>query len=210
AAGAQANDKTCGNCSVPGLSSTPRRSPAPAGESASEELRHLDAEVDRVMVAGDRPAAAALLDEGMGSRGEDGSIRPREKVLESVRPPRAGRKTSVTPSEVSVRSFGDTAVVTSKKTRSWEANGETGSMSWHDTNTWVRRAGRWKLAASISTYEPPPYAAADVAFDLPYEASQALGERNSTIVLYEFSDYECPFCRNFAHETFAKVEQEYV
>jgi len=210
AAGAQEKDKTCGDCSVPSLSSTPRPTTASAADPAAQELRRLDAEVNRVILAGDRPAVAALLDDGMVFVGEDGSIRPGQKLLENLRPPRDDQKTSLTPSEVSVRFFGDTALVTSRKTRSWEADGETNSVSWHETNTWVRRDGRWKLAASTSAYEQPPYAAADVAFDLPYEASQALGAQSARIVLYEFSDYECSFCRRFAHETLAMLEQEYV
>lgn len=201
-------DKTCGSCSVPSLSAAPRT--APPAERRTQDLEKLDAESDRLMLAGDRSGVASLLDDRMISIGEDGSITRREKILERVRPPRPGFYVSLTPSEVAVQLFGDTAVVTAKKTRSWEVKGQAGSMTYHEANTWIRRDGKWKLISSLRTYEPPPYAAADVAFDLPFDSSRALGEKDATIVLYEFSDYECPFCRRFAHETFPRVESDYV
>jgi protein-disulfide isomerase len=210
---AQEKNKTCGDCSMPSLSSTPSPTPAreaPGAKSRGEDLQSLDAETDRRMLAGDRTGLAELLDDAMVSVSEDGRITPREKFLERVRPPRASSNVAVTPSEVSVRMFGDTALVTSKKTRSWTMNGETNSMSYHQVDTWVRRDGAWRLAVALSTYDPPPYAAADVSFDLPFDSSLALGAKNPTLVLYEFSDYECPFCRTFAHETLSRVEQEYV
>ena len=205
---AQQKDKTCGDCTLPSLSGTP--GPVSDADARTDELKKLDADVDRLVLAGDEAGVAGLLDDSMVSIDEEGSATPRDKILSRVRPPRASSRVTLVPSEVVVRFFGDTAVVTAKKTRGWEMNGEPNSMSYHEVNTWVRRDGRWKLASSIRTYERPPYAAKDVAFDLSYDGSQALGRKDAPLVIYEFSDYECPFCRRFAHETFSRVEQEYV
>src|SRR5262249_15661620 len=46
--------------------------------------------------------------------------------------------------------------------------------------------------------------------DLPFDPALALGDKNATVVLYEFSDYECPFCRRFAAQTLSRVQKEYV
>ncbi len=201
-------DKTCGSCSVPSFSATPQ---APAvAESPGRDVETRDDEIDRRMLAGDRPGLAALLDDRMISIGEDGSVTPREKILDRIRPPLPSLRVSITPSEVAVHLFGDIAVVTAKKKRTWEVGGETRSFEYHEANTWIRRDGQWKLATSLRTFEPPPYAAADVSFVLPYDGSEALGEKDATVVLYEFSDYECPFCRRFAQETFSRIEKEYV
>ena len=211
AAFAQQPDKTCGDCSIPSLSATPRPArAATARQARTDDLAALDAQLARLMLAGDRTAVAALLEPEMVSVGPDGTITPLQKFLDRVRPPLASSNASVASSDATVRIFRDTALVTSKKTRSWVVDGESESFAYHEANTWVRRDGRWKLAASLTSYEPRPYAAADVSFDLPYDASQALGNGQAGVVVYEFSDYECPFCRMFAHETFARVEQEYV
>jgi protein-disulfide isomerase len=36
------------------------------------------------------------------------------------------------------------------------------------------------------------------------------GEREATVTLIEFSDYQCPFCARFSRETLPKIEQEYI
>ena len=58
--------------------------------------------------------------------------------------------------------------------------------------------------------EPAPYVARDVAFDLAFDASQALGDKTAAIVLYEFGDYECPLCRSFAADSMQRIEKEYI
>jgi protein-disulfide isomerase len=36
------------------------------------------------------------------------------------------------------------------------------------------------------------------------------GPKDAKLVLVEFSDYECPFCRNFISETLPRLEQEFI
>lgn len=37
-----------------------------------------------------------------------------------------------------------------------------------------------------------------------------LGPKNAKVVLVEFSDFQCPFCRKFWEETFSQIKKEYI
>lgn len=37
-----------------------------------------------------------------------------------------------------------------------------------------------------------------------------LGSKNAKVVIYEFSDIQCPFCQRFFSQTFAKLKSEYI
>src|SRR4029453_3831712 len=52
---------------------------------------------------------------------------------------------------------------------------------------------------------PPPDS---TVFRLPVEDSPARGPADALVTLVEFSDYQCPFCRQ-AHATVTQVEKKY-
>jgi uncharacterized protein (TIGR02246 family) len=198
-------------CPAPVLSASQAATPAPSRTDPREaEIRAVDVELDRAFLWGDKEALAAILDGAMVSVGGFDDVTTREQILEQMRPRTSPPKSTITPSQVVVRFSGDSAVLTAKKTRTFEVNGRTNTSQYRDTNTYVRRDGRWKLVSSISSSEDPPYSAGDVSFDLDFDPSVALGDPKAPVVVYEFSDYECPFCRRFAAETFSRVEKDYV
>ena len=41
-------------------------------------------------------------------------------------------------------------------------------------------------------------------------STRAKGSPTAPITVYEMSDFQCPYCRNFALETFSALEQEYI
>ncbi len=198
--------QTCGGCSIP----SPGLATTKADDPRAEEVKRLDADLDSAWLRGDKRAVAAALAEGMISVDPTGEVTEREQILKSVKPSPAAMKASVSAADVRVMFFGDTAIVTSKKTRKWEAGDRTRSKDYRETNTYVRREGRWLLIASQDSEEPPPYFAKDVAFDLPFDERHALGDKKASVVLYEFSDYQCPHCRRFAAQTLPRVLKEYV
>lgn len=197
----------CDTCSVPSVAGPEKTK---VEDPRSEELKRIDAELDNAQLRGDKTVLAAALAEGMIVVDSSGGITERDKALARVSPPSPSMKTSISGADVRVMFFGDTAVVTSKKTWKWAIRGRTGSKDYRETNTYVRRSGRWLQIASQQSEEPRPYSAKDVAFDLPFDEALALGDKNTTVVLYEFSDYECPFCRRFAAETLSRVQKEYI
>ncbi|MBN2045393.1 MAG: DsbA family protein [Anaerolineales bacterium] len=56
-------------------------------------------------------------------------------------------------------------------------------------------------------------AAADTAaqkFDIPiYEDDAVLGSADTPVTIIEFSDYQCPYCRQYHNETFDRILAEY-
>lgn len=197
----------CDTCSVPSVA---RPEKTKAEDPRSEELKRLDAELDNAWLRGDKATLAAALADGMIGVGSSGDVTEKDKILSRMSPSPPSRKASISAADVRVMFFGDTAVVTSKKTRKWESRGRPGSKDYRETNTYVRRGGRWVQISSQRSEEPSPYSAKDVAFDLPFDETLVLGDKNTTLVLYEFSDYECPFCRRFAAEVLSRVRTEYI
>ena len=41
-------------------------------------------------------------------------------------------------------------------------------------------------------------------------AQRAKGQANAPVTVYEMSDFQCPYCRRFASETFPPLEREYI
>ena len=37
-----------------------------------------------------------------------------------------------------------------------------------------------------------------------------LGDKNATVTMIDFSDYECPFCKRYFDDTFAQIKKEYI
>jgi ketosteroid isomerase-like protein len=143
----------CDTCSVPSVASPEK---AKAEDTRSEELKKLDAELDTLRLRGDKAALAAVLADGMISVGAYGDITGRDNVLARVAPPSPAMKISISAADVQVSLFGDTAIVTSKKTRKWEIRGQPDSRDYRETNTYVRRGDRWLQVSSQHSEEPPP------------------------------------------------------
>jgi protein-disulfide isomerase len=203
-------------CPSPSLAGSPSPTPAPAPVRPSDVKSgagpaEIDAAVDQASARGDREGVARHLDAGMVAvDGFSGSVQTREELLKQISPPSALSQYKTTESEVVVKTLGELAVVTSKKTDSWIFEGRPDSRSYRETNTFVRRGDAWKMILSAHTDEPPAYSPKDVVFDVPFDAAAVLGDPKASVVLVEFGDYECEMCRMFAKETMGRIEKDYV
>jgi protein-disulfide isomerase len=70
-------------------------------------------------------------------------------------------------------------------------------------------------AASIvwSTWKPLPQPGRSISIPsqpIPIDKSPSLGVRTAPIVMIEYSDFECPYCRRFARETLPALTKEYI
>lgn len=61
------------------------------------------------------------------------------------------------------------------------------------------------LVLSLGTVLPAALAAQDVPL-----SARAKGSPNAPITVYEMSDFQCPFCRRHAIETFPALERDYI
>jgi hypothetical protein len=48
------------------------------------------------------------------------------------------------------------------------------------------------------------------AFAYPSPDDHAIGDPDAPVVIEEFSDFQCPFCRRFHDDTFPQIVEEYV
>ena len=75
--------------------------------------------------------------------------------------------------------------------------------------TGCSRAERPAAEVAAATGTSAAGASAAVAVPDPL-ASRSKGSASAPIVIYEMSDFQCPFCRRHAVETFPALEREYV
>ncbi len=64
------------------------------------------------------------------------------------------------------------------------------------------------LAASSTQFSKQSPSAAEVV--VSFDLAPAKGDPNATLILLEFSDYQCPFCGRFSRTTLSEIEQTYI
>jgi protein-disulfide isomerase len=190
----------------------PERGPDPTPTKASniEELKKVDRDLDAALEKGDVSFLQRLLAEDMINVAPEGTISGRTDFLQDIKPPKQGTTVTITEKDVHVSVFGETGVVTSNKTAKWQRSNGSSSQDYRETNTYVRKEGQWFLLASQTLAPPPPYSAKDVNLTLTVDDTQMGGNRDASVVLVEFGDYECPHCRQFAKDTMKQIEHDYI
>lgn len=178
--------------------------------AVSEELKKLDRELDEASEGGDKTAFQRVLAEEMINISPEGTISKKADILADVGPQKVGTKLSISAADIQIYSFGDTAIVSSNKTAKWERSKSSNSDQYRETNTYVRKDGRWQLIASQQSHAPPNYSAKDVHLNLTVDEAQIGGNKKASVVLVEFADYQCPYCRQFAAETMKQIERDYI
>jgi len=182
----------------------------PAKAGSIDELKKIDRELDDALQRGDVEFFQRTLAEEMINVMPEGSVGKKQDFLQDVKPQKPGRTLTITAKDVEVFAFGDAGVVTSNKTAVWKSANSSTSDEYRETNTYVRKEGRWFLLASQTSHAPPPYSAKDVNLNLTVAENQIAGNKNASVILVEFADYECPYCRQFASTTMKQIESEYI
>ena len=178
--------------------------------ATSDELRKIDRELDDALQRGDVEFFQRLLAEEMINVTPEGSIYKKNEFLQDVKPQKAGRTLTITEKDVQVFACGNAGVVTSNKTAVWKSAKDSTTDDYRETNTYVRKDGQWFLLASQTSHAPPSYTAKDVNLNLTVAENQIGGNKNASVVLVEFGDYECPHCRQFAKDTMKQIERDYI
>jgi len=177
---------------------------------ALDELKKIDRKLDDASELGDATVFQQLLAEEMINVSSEGTVSKKTDVIQNVRPAKKGTTLTITATDIQAFVSGDTGVITSSKTAKWQHSKGSNSDVYRETNTYVRKDGQWLLIASQTSHAPPPYSAKDVNLNLAVDETQIGGNRNANVVLVEFADYECPYCRQFAKDTMKQIEHDYI
>jgi len=74
----------------------------------------------------------------------------------------------------------------------------------------IRQAVERQQAPSPQLQAPQP--PADTTVSIPFAAAggHSLGRQDAPLVMVEYSDYQCPFCRNYHVGTFDEIKKNYI
>ena len=106
------------------------------------------------MLAGDQAAYGAYLTDDWSVINTDGQILTKEQVLRDMFVTGARRIEAIAVDDVKVRPLGDVAIVTGRTVASGTVRGEKVTATLRFTDVFVRRSGRWQIAASQGTRVP--------------------------------------------------------
>ena len=112
------------------------------------ELRRFD-----VTTKKDYEALATLLADDLVYTHSSAAVDSKASYLESLTSGRVTYKT-ITPHEVTVRVYGDTAVINGEAHMTVDANGQGIDNTLRFTDVWVKRDGRWQMVAWQSVRKP--------------------------------------------------------
>jgi ketosteroid isomerase-like protein len=119
-------------------------------QDAREEVLAADARRFAAMIQGDQAALDRLLADDLTYTHSSGQLETKAQFLESLRSGKL-RYLSAERSDVAVRLYGDTAVVTGRAEVKVSTGGEEGVLPLRFTEVWVKSGGGWKLTAWQST-----------------------------------------------------------
>ena len=127
---------------------------SPAPPPAAAELKAL---LDEFLAGASRNDAAVhdrFWSEDLVYTGSSGKRRGKAELMNDVRTapsPRPGSSIVYSAEDVSIRQYGDTAVVAFRLVGTTTADGKTEVAHYLNTGTFVRRAGRWQAVAWQAT-----------------------------------------------------------
>jgi ketosteroid isomerase-like protein len=119
--------------------------------SASEQVAASERAWSEAFLRHDLQAISQLLaDDFIGIDGR-GVVSDKAAELEEARPPSPGTTAPVLVSEqlseIRVRIYGDTAVLTATNTARFSSNRNDSTVRYRRTTVWVRRGGRWQCVS---------------------------------------------------------------
>jgi ketosteroid isomerase-like protein len=137
------------------LSSGQVLKPAQANDD-ERTLRLLEDEWLSCYARGDKVTFDRIAADDFTSTDESATVRSKADEREIIQPPPPSIKFSLTNEEVRVRNYGDTAILTGRiMAKSQPASQAEVSFQTRFTDTFLKRAGRWRVAARHYSRIPP-------------------------------------------------------
>jgi Domain of unknown function (DUF4440)/Domain of unknown function (DUF3471) len=136
-------------------------SAAPAGEVARTEadLRKMTGELLNAVASGDWAVWDRYLDESMVYTSEDGRTMTKAQLKDEIKPLPPGFSGTIEVESAEIHVYGDAAVVSHEDLERENVFDQKLVSHYHITDTWVRKAGRWRLVASqvlVRLQDPAP------------------------------------------------------
>ena len=120
---------------------------------ADADLRAADTAVCHAIEVGDSDAVRKMVDPAFTLISTSGDVQTRAQLLDEVAK-REPRYDTFRNHDQAVRRYGDAAVINGITSVRGTADGQAFAADFRFTDTWVRRDGHWRLAASHATRLP--------------------------------------------------------
>jgi ketosteroid isomerase-like protein len=134
---------------------SPGRAPATFEDAAkaADTVKALDTKRFEVTTKNDLDSLASLLADDLVYVHSSATVDGKSAYIEALRSGRT-RYNSIEPSDVSVRVYGNTAIVNGTAKLSVTTNGQTNAFSLRYTDVWVLRDNKWQMVSWHSTRLP--------------------------------------------------------
>ena len=117
----------------------------------TETLRSIEEHLATAWVEGNRSFIEQILADDWSVTDLTGRVLTKAEVLEEAFGSKDRRVVSMPMDDVSVRPFGDWAIVTGRTQAAGEYQGETAEVRLRFTDVFTNRGGRWQVVASQAT-----------------------------------------------------------
>ena len=130
--------------------------PRTAGAATDDDIRKVEAEWARALVAADVAALDGIFADDLVYVHSTGGIDTKQKFLDSIKSGSLRFK-AVTPRDVRVRSYGNVGVVNALYDLILSSRGGNATMmTIQYVNVWVKERGKWSLVTQQTTRLPGP------------------------------------------------------
>jgi hypothetical protein len=141
-------------------------SAAPAGKATGTEaeLRRMTDELLAAVASGHWAVWDKYLDDSMVSTSEDGRTLTKAQLKEEIKPLPPGFTGTIEVESAEVHLYGDAAIVSHEDLEHENVFDQKLVSHYHSTDTWIRKAGRWRLVASqvfVRLQDPAPASIVD-------------------------------------------------
>lgn len=133
---------------------TATRHAAVSSSKTEQELIGLNRELIQALERGDKSVAERIYADDFVRVTTQGEVLTKAQVLASLKAPAAGVKVSYDSENIQVFDYGDAAVMVYLSIRHTDNKGEKSDFHYRVTDTFVKRDGRWRKAASVGTPLP--------------------------------------------------------
>lgn len=119
-------------------------------QSAAEEVRKLESRINEAIVKGDVEFFDGFLADDFTHTSASGRLRTKAEWMKGRKPGQSAYVSYET-SDLKVRLYGDSAVVTGLSDAKWREDGQTMRGQYRFIRVWTKRDGQWKAVAFQST-----------------------------------------------------------